>query len=723
LVSNDYIQAGLDGYIKDGRPDLKVRINGKLFKVPEKILVYTAEIEGKRPDDLTENELFWTVSNKLEIPSGRLVQTHHGVTFNLLVSTKPIQEKEFQKKYHKFRISPKRGHITLTMQNESHREAIRQIVFSEVQQQLKVLGFIRQRTSSGRHDKGLLIEDDSALDVFKSGAFYYHIFNAVNFRIYCYDNESFLLVLDTKRPVLRSSLDRGTLKELLKVHSNWPSIGQMPESIRNRTISIRKCNARERYRRSVKILNKIELPSITSENGKIFSIKIPRNKAKYLRNPTFLFGKVKKTLGRDQPFKSFMLDNLLEYGPYNQNLLPKTIRVKIVRMAQINNRYQEKIIKGISRFLEQFSKMFRIALEVIGPGNTIDRKIITLPETEAEVEEYCHKQLRSQYQAGTIDLVIAILLGSDYNHPYRRAIKKGLQDAPSQIIKTPAFNSPKIFADVYKTSIGSQIAYKSKGIIATPISPEFLQDFKIRIYYDIGIKKLPGQGANQQRSFSIIGAVTMVVENDMYYFKQSARVNDYGQVETTKGVLVRALIREAITEYLTERKLKAIDGPILLQRDGIYGVDEPGPALDEINTLRSEGFIPPGTAWAFIEFIKECPVRLFSHKVSMEPHRGTLFIFGPDRAFLTTTGTPDIHSTSQDEETAVGVAKTLEIRLVACSENKEEFIEIIAKDVYYRSFLWNATFSKTRKPVEANMVHELLDLLRQGVTQLPQWIC
>lgn len=723
MVSNESLQADLDGFLKNGKADLKLRINGKLFEIPETLIVYTAEIEGERVEDMTENELFSTASSKLEIPSGRLVQLHHNISQSLLVSPNPIPQTIFQKEEHKFIITPKNDTITLTIKNDSHREAIRQIAFSEVKQHLKGLGFVHTRTRWGRYRKEFLIEGGLPINSYQHGAFYYHIFNAIDFRIYWYKDNYLLLILDTKRPVFKSSLSKGNLNDLKETTFNWVSTDEMPKSIRDETLLIRKCNAARRYERALIVLKKIEIKTLSSKEGEIFSIKIPGKNAKYIKEPKFLFEKRSKTLKRNELFASFLLDNLVKYGPFNQKNLPKNIRVKVIRMAQISERYQSKIIKGLSKLQEQFTNMYRMNLEILGPGNILSEKIIALQETEAEVEEYCRNQLREQFKAGEFDLVIGIVYGDEYNHPYRKAIKKGLQDVPSQIIKISKFSSPKIFGDVYKTSISAQIVYKSKGVIPTPISPEFLKDFKIRIYYDIGVKKLPGQGAEQRKTFSILGAIAMIVDNEIYYFQRNAIVNDYALKETTKGELVRQLIREAIMDYINTRNLKAIDGPILLQRDGIYGVDEPGPALDEINLLRSEGYIPPGTIWAFIEFIKDPPIRLFSHIRSMEPNRGTLFILGPDRAFLTTTGIPDIHSQSDDEETAVGVAKTLEIRLVKSSETREDFIGRIAKDVYYRSFLWNAAFAKTRYPVEANMVHELLDLCRQGVTELPRWIC
>ena len=89
----------------------------------------------------------------------------------------------------------------------------------------------------------------------------------------------------------------------------------------------------------------------------------------------------------------------------------------------------------------------------VADGNGDEIYHIYLRDTDDQVEEECNK-LRKQYPE-EFDLVLGILKGTSYNHTYRRAIKKGLQNVPSQIVKFNKFNSPNIFKDQYSPSIFS----------------------------------------------------------------------------------------------------------------------------------------------------------------------------------------------------------------------------------------------------------------------------
>jgi len=571
LASNDAIRTPLDAF-KTGTIQLEIKMNAKVFHLRDEIKVYSAEIEGVRPEGMTEDELYSTATLKVDVPCGRLKQTRHGVVQSVLVSPMPIPRTPFKKDGTEFTIVPHSGEIALSKQDAAHRDALVKIAYSEIRKQFSDLSFIQERGSGGSAPRAALIKNEVASKVYQAKHFYYHVFEGINFRVYWYEQDCIVVILDTHCPVIKSSLSAGKLSKVCSITYDLVSVEYMPKLVRLDSLRLRKCVASERYRREFNILDKIELQSLSIDpHGKRLVIPIPGSKAKYLPNPSFFFGAREYTIDNDTPFNVFNLNNLLAHGPYNRQPLPKIIKLKLVRMVQVEDRYVDKMVEGLQSFFDQFKQMYRMELVAVGPGETLRDNILILPSTEAGVEHYCEGTLRDQYKAGEFDIVIGLLQGDDYNHPYRRAIKKGLQSVPSQILKHHLFNSPKMFADMYKTSIAAQIIYKSKGIIAAPITPRYLKDFKVRIYYDVGHKRLPGAGEGDRRRFSIVGIVAMVTDDKVYHYNLDAVVNDYESIETTTGDIVRQLIRKAVTSYVKDRQIKAIDGPLLLQRDGIFG--------------------------------------------------------------------------------------------------------------------------------------------------------
>lgn len=666
------------------------------------IKVYIAKINGNFANEIPKQHIARYASNKFNFAcAGYIID---GEVY--LIGVEPFTRKIFMKRKTKFTIEPQKEKKSIISDSKINQDAIAELILNEILRQYKSLGFQVIRTSSKRHSKESMIDATKPVLSKRNGVYWFHAYEGFLIRIKLNKDNSILVILDTIFHVLRTTFDQNTsYKTMIENDGMWISTKRMPQKISDIMLPIRKVDGKTRLKKDLELLNKINLIPIGIDGLIPF---ITEDLIK-LEEPNFLFGiKESIKISEDEELSTFLLKNLRKYGLRAEISSP--IRIQPVVMSQLNTKDYNLRIKSVLTMLkERYEELIHKQLVILD--------IIYLRETDDQVEEECNT-LRKRYLE-EFDLVLGILKGQSYNHVYRKAIKKGLQNVPSQIVKFYRFNSPKIFKDQYAPSILSQIIFKSRGIMMCPIEMSHLKNFSVRIFYDIGrFRNAPGK-----KPQTIVGVASLVTHDGIYKFEQTSKINDIGHYETTSKRMVREIITKVIGMYLKAVGIEKVEANILIQRDGKSNPDEYDEAEDVIDLFKDAGFISRNCKWVFIEFIKKSVFRLFDYTESFNPRRGSLLVLDETCAILTTTGHPDIHQKDKKASYKVGVAQPIEIRRVYNSNNFTITMRDIAEDVYHRSFMWMASFNKTRNIAESNMVHELFDLRRQGVSKTPNYIC
>ncbi len=681
----------------------RIPLNALIGTIPKLgFEVYFAKIEGDFPNEIPKQHIARYASTKNNSAcAGYIID---GEVY--LLGVEPFTRKIFMKRKTKFIIKPQKDKKSILSNSKLNQDAIAELILNEILRQYKILGFQVIRTSSKRHSKGSMINATKPVLSKRNRVYWFHAYEGFLIRVKINKDDSILIILDTIYHVLRTTFDQNTsYKTMIENDGRWMSTKQMPKIISDIMLPMRKVDGRTRLKKDLDLLSKIDLIPIGIDNLTPF---ITEDLIK-LEEPNFMFGiKESIKISEDEDLSTFLLENLRRYGIRAEMSSP--IKIQPIVMSQLNSKDNNLRIKSVlTKLKERYKELFHKQLVILD--------IIYLKETDDQVEEECNT-LRKRYHE-EFDLVLGIIKGKSYNHIYRKAIKKGLQNVPSQIIKFYRLNSPKIFKDQYAPSISSQIVFKSRGIMTCPIELSHLNKFSVRIFYDIGRFR----NAPRKKPQTIIGVASLVTHNGIYKFDQTSKINDIGHYETTSRRMVREIITKVIGMYLKAVGKEKIEENILIQRDGKSNPDEYDEAEDVIDLFKDAGFISRNCKWVFIEFIKNSVLRLFDYTPSFNPRRGSLLILDETCVILTTTGHPDIHQKDKKDSYKVGVAKPIEIRRVYNSINFAITMRDIAEDVYYRSFMWMASFNKTRNIAESNMVHELFDLRRQGVSETPDYVC
>jgi len=689
---------------KSGKLEKKrIPLNALIGTFPKLgIKIYIAKINGNFTPEIPKQHITRYASNKFNFAcAGYIID---GEVY--LIGVEPFTRKTFIKQNTKFAIEPQKEKKSLILDSKINQNAIAELILNEILRQYKILGFQVIRTSSKRHRKDSMIDAIKPVFSKRNRVYWFHAYKGFLIRVKIVKGNSILVILDTIFHVLRTTFNQNTpYKTIIENDGRWISTKSMPQKISDIMLPMRKVDGRTRLHKDSELLGKIDLTQLGIDGLTPF---ITHNLIK-LEEPNFLFGiKESIKISEDEELSTFLLRNLRRYGIRAEISSP--IRIQPIVMSQLNTKDYNLRIKTILMMLqERYKELFHKQLVILD--------IIFLRETDDQVEEECNI-LRKRYPE-EFDLVLGILKGQSYNHVYRKAIKKGLQNVPSQVVKFYRLNSPKIFKDQFAPSILSQIIFKSRGIMTCPIELSHLKKFSVRIFYDIGRFR----NAHGKKPQTIVGAASLVTPDGIYKFDQTSKINDIGHYETISRRMVREIITKVIGMYLKEKKKKKVEENILIQRDGNSNPDEYDEAEDVIDLFKDAGFISRNCKWVFIEFIKKSIFRLFDYTPSFNPKRGSLLVLDETCAILTTTGHPDIHQKEKKGLYKVGVAQPIEIRRVYNSTNFSISIRDIAEDVYYRSFMWMASFNKSRNIAESNMVHELFDLRRQGVSNTPKYIC
>ena len=697
------IQTMLTQFRSGNLENKRIPLNALIGTFPKSgINVYIAKINGNFANEIPKQHIARYASNKFNFASAGYIID--GEVY--IVGVEQFTRKTFVKRKIKFTIEPQKEKKTIISDSKINRDAITELILNEILRQYKNLGFQVIRTSSKRHRKDSMIDATKPLLSKRNRVYWFHAYEGFLVRVKMNKGNSILIILDTIFHILRTTFDQNTsYKTIIENDGRWISTKGMPQKISDIMLPIRKVDGKTRLKKDLELLSKIDLTPIGIDGLTPF---ITEDLIK-LKEPNFLFGiKESIKISEDEELSTFLLETLRRYGIRAEISSP--IRIQPVVMSQLNTKDYNLRIKSVLIMLkERYKELFHKQLVILD--------IIYLRETDDQVEEECNT-LRKRYPE-EFDLVLGILKGQSYNHVYRKAIKKGLQNVPSQIVKFYRLNSPKIFKDQYAPSILSQIIFKSRGIMTCPIELSHLKKFSVRIFYDIGrFRNAPGK-----KPQTIVGAASLVTPDGIYKFDQTSKINDIGHYETTSRRMVREIITKVIGMYLKAMGKEKVEENILIQRDGNSNPDEYDEAEDVIDLFKDAGFISRNCKWVFIEFIKKSVFRLFDYTESFNPRRGSLLVLDETCAILTTTGHPDIHQKDKKASYKVGVAQPIEIRRVYNSTNFTISMRDIAEDVYYRSFMWMASFNKTRNIAESNMVHELFDLRRQGVSNTPKYIC
>ena len=681
----------------------KIPLNALIGTLPEIGLeVFLAKINGNFTNEIPKQHVARYASNKFDFACAGYVVDDEVY----LLGVDPFTSKSFMKYKTKFVIIPQKDKKSLKPDSKLNRDAIAELILNDISLQYKAIGFQVTRTSSKRHSKNSMIDASKPVLSKKVGVYWYHAYEGFLIRVKIIKKTGILVILDTIYHVLRTTFDQNmSFKRMVKNDGEWISTKKMPQVISEAMLPMRKVDGRTRLNKDLKLLSQINLTSIGIDD---LTQYITEDLIK-LEEPYFLFGNNKRIkISENEELSTFLLENLRRYGIKADITSP--IKIQPIVMSQLNTKEFNIRIKAVLKKLEErYKELFHKQLIILD--------IIYLRETDDQVEEECNI-LRKRHPK-EFDLVLGILKGKSYNHVYRKAIKKGLQDVPSQIIKFYLLNSPKKFKDQFAPSILSQVLFKSRGKMTCPVELSHLDKFSLRIFYDIGrFKNAPGK-----KPQTIVGVASLFTKDGIYKFEKTSKINDIGHYETTSRRMVREIITKVIGMYLKAVEKESVEDNILIQRDGKSNPDEYDEALDVIDLFKDSGFISRNCKWVFIEFIKNSFLRLFDYTPSFNPWRGSLLVLDETCAILTTTGHPDIHQKDKKDSYKVGVAKPIEIRRVYNTNNFEITMRDIAKDVYYRSFMWMASFNKTRNIAESNMVHELFDLRRQGVSKTPDFIC
>ncbi len=698
----------------------KIRLNAIEVEITDSIKLYLSKISGDFSNpEVYSSHIIRRVNIKHNFACVSFNRKPRSDSHIWVLSVEPLKKYSFKDSGSQFKIIPISTQAELNPENLNDRESIRELIFNEVQQEFANLGYLKPgsvRTSSKRHSKGFMLKIDSPVRSVKDGLYWYHGFNGIRIRVKNWKKNKFLITLDTLLPILKTTYPAETgYQTMIDNNGWWPSTRKLPESVSKNFLLIRKKNAKNRLKQDLFILNQLSFSHSGIQKIGDFETK----KYKYLPEPTFLFGSGhSEQISENIMLSEFIAPRLKDYGPYFQ--IKKPIRVQPVVMKQLEEEFgTDKILKALDELKEIYRLLYRQDLVI--------NDLITLKETEDQVESQC--KLLSKMWPKKFDIVVGFLKGKKYNHPFRSAIKRGLQKAPSQVIKYYNLNAIKMFKDIMSHSILSQFNYKITGKIMTPVDPNNLKEFQVRIYYDLGHFRLTFRNSTLgPKAVAIVGTAALVTDQGVYGFQAVSQINDINRIEVPSRNIVRNIITEVINKYLQATGNKVIEGNILIQRDGKAHKDEFDEAEEVIEYFRdSENqLVSNNCNWVFVEFNKRPVIRLFSHFPDLEPRRGTYFPINEEDIYLTTTGFPDIHakaSKKKEKKEAVGVAVSLEIRRLAEGGPKHIKMIKIACDVYYRSFMWMASFQKSRHIAEANMVHELFDLRRQGVNDPPEWIC
>ena len=698
----------------------KIRLNAIKVEVIDLKKLYLSKIEGDFSNpEVHPSHIIRRVNIKHNFACVSFNRKESSDSHIWVLSVEQLNRYSFKDSGSQFKIVPISNQVELNPENLHDRESIRELIYNEVQQEFANMGYLKPgnvRTSSKRHSKGFMLKIDSSVDSIKDGLYWYHGFNGIRIRVKHWRRNKFLIALDTLLPIMKTTYPaEAGYQTMIDNNGWWPSTKKLPELVSKKFLFLRKKNAKKRLRRDLDLLNQLSFSQLGIRKvGDFETIKY-----KYLEEPTFLFGSgYSEQISEKKILSEFIAPRLKDHGPYFQ--IKKPIRVQPIIMKQLEEEFgTDKILKALDELKEIYRLLFRQDLVI--------NDLITLKETEDQVESQC--KLLSKMWPKNYDIIVGFLKGKKYNHPFRSAIKRGLQKVPSQIIKYYNLNSIKMFKDIMSHSILSQFNYKITGKLMTPVDPDNLKEFQVRIYYDLGHFRLTYQNKTLgPKAVAIVGTAALVTDQGVYGFQAVSQINDVNQIEVPSRNIIRNIITEVINKYLQATGKKKIEGNILIQRDGKAHKDEFYEAEEVIEYFRdSENqIISKDCNWVFVEFNKRPVIRLFSHFPDLEPRRGTYFPINEEDIYLTTTGFPDIHakaSKKKEKKEAVGVAVSLEIRRLAEGGPKRINMIIIARDVYYRSFMWMASFQKSRHIAEANMVHELFDLRRQGVNDPPEWIC
>jgi len=681
----------------------KIPLNALIGTLPKLgIEVYSAKINGNFTSEIPKQHIARYASNKYDFAcAGYIID---GEVY--LLGVEPFTAKRFIKRKTSFVIEPLKDKKRLISDSKLNCDTIAELLLNEILQQYKTMGYQVTRTSSKRHRKESMIDATKPVFSKKNRVYWFHAYEGFLIRVKLIKDDSILVILDTIYHVLRTTFNQNTsFKTMINNDGEWMSTKRMPQIISNLMLPMRKVDGRTRLKKDLELLKKIDLNLIGIDDLTPF---ITKDLIK-LEEPNFMFGNKKNIkISDNEELSTFLLNNLRRYGIKAEISPP--IRIQPIVMSQLNTKeFNIRINSVLKKLKERYEELFHKQLIIL--------EIIYLRDSDDQVEEECNI-LRKRYLE-EFDLVLGILKGQAYNHVYRKAIKKGLQNVPSQIVKFYLLNSPKIFKDQYAPSILSQIVFKSRGIMTCPIELSHLNKFSVRIFYDIGRFR----NAPRKKPQTIVGVASLITQDEIYKFEQSSKINDIGHYETTSRRMVREIITKVIGMYLKAVGKEKVEDNILIQRDGKSNRDEYDEAKDVIALFKDSGFISHSCNWVFIEFIKNSVLRLFDYTPSFNPLRGSLLVLDETCAILTTTGHPDIHPKEKKDSYKVGVAKPIEIRRVYNSNNFAITMRDIAKDVYYRSFMWMASFNKSRNIAESNMIHELFDLRRQGVSKTPDFIC
>jgi hypothetical protein len=720
-MANGKKQVLLTQIRSDGSIDRpKIRLNAVEIKLPPKMKLFISEIRGDfTQPDIHASHIYRKVNLKFDFACAGFYSRPQSNTSIWVVSVESLQPLSFTDSGVQFRIIPSREQVELDANNPEHAETLRELVFNFVQQAFVNLGYLKPgsvRTSSKRHPKGFMLKVDAPVKSMKNGLYWYHGYDGILLKVKNWQGDHMIIALDTVLPILKTTHPaEAGFQTMIDNNGEWPSTENLPDNISDAFLLMRKKNAKKRLQQDLRLLDQVTFDAINA-------IKIgdfQSERFEYIEEPKLLFGSNhSEQISKDTELSEFIAPLLMKHGPYNPILTP--IRIQPVVMKQVEEEFGlDKIKEGLTGLQEVYRNLYKQDLIV--------NEIIILKETEDQVEAQCltlAKKWKTDY-----DIVVGFLKGKKYNHPFRSALKRGLQNVPSQALKYFIMNSVKMFKDIMSHSILSQINYKATGKLMNPVDPEHLKEFQVRIYYDLGHFRLNFRSAPLgPNPIALVGTAALITDQGIYGFQTASQINDVNQIEVPSRNLVRSIITEVIKKYLHDTGRTMIEGNILLQRDGKAHPDEYDEATDVIEYFRDSAnpLISPSCNWVFVEFHKQPVIRLFSHFADLEPRRGTYFPIDETNAFLTNSGYPDIHAKEakkKQKEEAVGVAVSLEIQRLAEGGPQAIAMKKIAKDVYYRSFMWMASFQKTRYIAEANMVHELFDLRRQGVNNPPDWIC
>ncbi len=645
-------QTILTEFDRDGFEKREIPLNALIASFPDEgINLHIAKIEGNFKDN-PKQHIARYASNKFDFASAGYFKDKHV----FLVGINKFTRIEFTKNRTKFRIIPLDKKINLNLGLDMERNSIVELVLNNILKQFKNQGFEKIRTSSGRHVKESLINATAPVFSKKEGVYWYHAFEGFLLRVKVYKNTFLLIILDCIYHVLRTTFDTSTsFKEMFENDGRWMSTKLIPQKIRDALLPVRKMDGKKRLEKDLNLLKKVNLYQI----GITEVIPFCTSEIIKLKEPAFLFGKnFKIQIPEDEELSTFLLANFKKLGIHK---LPKPIRVQPIIMNQLSNLKNRMHIKlALKKLVERYQELFHQKLIILDE--------IILREADDQVEEES-KKLRKRYPKD-FDIVLGILKGKAYNHVFRKAIKKGLQNVPSQIIKFYKLNSLNIFKDVYAPSILSQIFYKSRGVIISPIDESFLKNFSVRIFYDIG-KFYSNEPASpgKRKLQTIVGTASLITHNQVYKFQQASKINDVGLYEKISRKMIREIITKVVGMYLKAVKKSSVEDNIIIQRDGKSSEDEFDEAEEVIDLFKSAGFIDQNCKWVFVEFIKKPILRLFDYTPSFNPRRGSLLVLDESSAILTTTGYPDIHKKERKESHKVGVAIPLEIRRVDKSTN------------------------------------------------------